>query len=77
MPYLESKTFFTQVSGVTLRGAASNMNVSLAWYNASDGADGAIASGAYIFRRGAAHDICVWRRSKRHSLRLHLQPVLL
>ena len=41
---------WTQVTGLKFRGAASDINISLAWYNASDGADGAIASGAYIFR---------------------------
>jgi len=29
---------------------ATALNVSMRWYNSSDGADGAVASGAYIFR---------------------------
>lgn len=31
-------------------GLSTQLNISMRWYNASDGADGAIASGAYIFR---------------------------
>lgn len=31
-------------------GLGTELNISMRWYNASDGADGAIASGAYIFR---------------------------
>lgn len=31
-------------------GLATALNISMRWYNSSDGADGAIASGAYIFR---------------------------
>jgi hypothetical protein len=31
-------------------GLSTELNISMRWYNASDGADGAIASGAYIFR---------------------------
>lgn len=31
-------------------GLATALNVSMRWYNSSDGADGAVASGAYIFR---------------------------
>ena len=33
-----------------LGAVAAELNVSMRWYNSSDGADGAIASGAYIFR---------------------------
>jgi hypothetical protein len=32
------------------RGLSTQLDISMRWYNASDGADGAIASGAYIFR---------------------------
>lgn len=39
-----------KMSGLQLGAAAVQLNVSMRWYNASDGADGAIASGAYIFR---------------------------
>lgn len=35
-------------------GLRTELNISMRWYNASDGADGAIASGAYIFRCSAA-----------------------
>lgn len=35
-------------------GLGAQLNISMRWYNASDGADGAIASGAYIFRWAAA-----------------------
>ena len=42
-----------QDGGVSLHtggGLGTQLDISMRWYNASDGADGAIASGAYIFR---------------------------
>ena len=39
-----------QVGRIAFREAAANLSIGLVWYNSSDGADGAIASGAYIFR---------------------------
>lgn len=38
------------ISHLRLGTVAAELNVSMRWYNSSDGADGAIASGAYIFR---------------------------
>ncbi len=39
-----------QLHGISLRGVSASLRINLAWYNSSDGTDGAIASGAYIFR---------------------------
>ena len=41
-----------QLHGILLREVSASLRINLAWYNSSDGTDGAIASGAYIFRCG-------------------------
>ena len=38
------------LTGLQLGAITAQLNMSMRWYNSSDGADGAIASGAYIFR---------------------------
>ncbi len=49
-PALRRELLLLQVASIRLRELSAALHINLAWYNSSDGADGAIASGAYIFR---------------------------